>query len=115
MTAPALPLRPASKRWEAPPQCPLRAASRPRCISDTPVSNPYALRSSNLLGLGTFQEPWAEAYYQRKRQEGKTHTWRGARLRHVWVRISYALWRKHEPYQAAIFLAAQQAHRCLAA
>jgi hypothetical protein len=77
MTAPALPLRPASKRWEAPPQCPLRAASRPRCISDTPVSNPYALRSSNLLGLGTFQEPWAEAYYQRKRQEGKTHSMAG--------------------------------------
>ena len=29
------------------------------------VSNPCATRSSNLLGLWTFQEPWAEAYYQK--------------------------------------------------
>jgi hypothetical protein len=36
-------------------------------------------------------------------------------LSNVWVRILYALWRKHEPYQAATFLAAQQAHRCLVA
>jgi hypothetical protein len=32
------------------------------------------MRSINLLGLWTFQEPWAEAYYHRKRQEGKTHS-----------------------------------------
>ena len=36
-------------------------------------------------------------------------------LSNVWVRIIYALWRKREPYQAATFLAAQQAHSCLAA
>jgi transposase len=63
----------------------------------------------------TFQEPWAEAYYQRKRQEGKTHSMAVRALSNVWVRIIYALWRKHEPYQAATFLAAQQAHGCLAA
>jgi hypothetical protein len=32
------------------------------------------MRFTNLLGLWTFQEPWAEAYYQRKRKEGKTHS-----------------------------------------
>jgi transposase len=58
----------------------------------------------------TFQEPWAEAYYQRKRQEGKTHSMAVRALANLWVRIIYALWRKHEPYQAATFLAAQQAH-----
>jgi hypothetical protein len=63
----------------------------------------------------TFQEPWAEADYQRKRQEGKTHSMAVRALSNVWVRIIYALWRKHEPYQAATFLAAQQAHGRLVA
>jgi transposase len=63
----------------------------------------------------TFQEPWAEAYYHRKRKEGKTHSMAVRALSNVWVRIIYALWRKHEPYQAATFLAAQQAHGCLVA
>ena len=79
------------------------------------VSNPCAMRFSNLLGLCTFQEPWAEAYYQRKRKEGKTHSMAVRALSNVWVRIIYALWCKHEPYQTAVFLAAQQAHRCLVA
>jgi transposase len=63
----------------------------------------------------TFQEPWADAYYQRKRKEGKTHSMAVRALGNVWVRIIYALWTKREPYQAATFLAAQQAHSCLAA
>lgn len=73
------------------------------------------MRFTNLLGLWTFQEPWAEAYYQRKRKEGKTHSMAVRALSNVWVRIIYALWHKHEPDQAATFLAAQQAHGCLAA
>jgi uncharacterized membrane protein YbaN (DUF454 family) len=79
------------------------------------ASNPCALRSSSLLGPWTFQEPWAEAYYHRKRQEGKTHSMAVRALSNVWVRIIYALWRKQEPYQAAIFLASQQAHGRLVA
>jgi hypothetical protein len=63
----------------------------------------------------TFQEPWAEASYQRKRQEGKTHSMAVRALSNVWVRIIYALWCKREPYQAATFLAAQQAHSYLIA
>lgn len=46
----------------------------PRCSSGLPASNPCRVRSSSLLGLWTFQEPWAEDYYQRKRKEGKTHS-----------------------------------------
>jgi len=79
------------------------------------ASNPCAMRFSNLLGLCTFQEPWAEAYYQRKRQEGKTHSMAVRALSNLWVRMIFALWRKHEPYQAATFLAAQQAHGRLVA
>ena len=58
----------------------------------------------------TQQEPWARAYYQRKRQEGKTHTVALRALANQWVRIIFALWGSHRPYDAAIFLAAQQAH-----
>lgn len=58
----------------------------------------------------TTQEAWAEAYYRRKRQEGKSHTVAVRALANLWVRIIYALWRDHVPYDPAVFLAAQQAH-----
>jgi hypothetical protein len=55
-------------------------------------------------------EPWALAYYQRKRQEGKTHTVAVRALANHWVRILFAAWSNQRPYDRAIFLAAQQAH-----
>jgi transposase len=55
-------------------------------------------------------EPWADAYYRRKRQEGKAHTVAVRALANQWVRVIYAIWRKHERYDAPTFLAAQQAH-----
>jgi transposase len=58
----------------------------------------------------TQQEPWAHAYYQRKRREGKSHSRAVRALANQWVRLIYALWLKHEAYDATIFLAAQQAH-----
>ena len=58
----------------------------------------------------TRREPWALAYYQRKRQEGKTHTVAVRALANHWVRILFAAWTTRHPYDAAIFLAAQQAH-----
>ena len=58
----------------------------------------------------TQKEPWARAYYQRKRREGKSHSMAVRALANQWVRIIYAFWVKHEAYDATIFLAAQQAH-----
>ena len=58
----------------------------------------------------TRSESWALAYYQRKRQEGKTHTVAVRALANQWVRIIFAAWRQHQSYDVAIFLAAQQAH-----
>src|SRR5690349_22999188 len=49
-----------------------------------------ALHAPNLLGLWTFQEPWAETPCQRERKEGKRIGWRCVWLRNVWVRIIYA-------------------------
>ena len=56
------------------------------------------------------QEPWAHDYFQRKRREGKRHTVALRALANQWVRIIFALWQKHEVYDAAIFQAARQAH-----
>lgn len=58
----------------------------------------------------TLQEPWASAYYQRKRREGKSHSMAIRALANGWVRIIYAMWLRHCPYDAAIFLAAQERH-----
>jgi transposase len=54
-------------------------------------------------------EPWALTYYQRKRQEGKTHTVAVRALANHWVRILFAAWITRRPYDPAIFLTAQQA------
>ncbi|MCA1597859.1 MAG: IS110 family transposase [Chloroflexi bacterium] len=58
----------------------------------------------------TQKEAWALTYYQRKRREGKSHSMAVRALANQWVRIMYALWAKHETYDPATFLAAQQAH-----
>jgi transposase len=58
----------------------------------------------------TQKEPWARAYYQRKRREGKSHSMAVRALANQWVRIIYAFWVKHAAYDATIFLAAQQTH-----
>lgn len=58
----------------------------------------------------TLSEPWAAAYYQRKRAEGKSHSMAVRALANVWVRIIFRMWQKAICYQTAIFEAAQQAH-----
>jgi len=58
----------------------------------------------------TFQEPWAQAYYQRKRHEGKSHSMAVRALANGWVRIIHAIWREQQRYTATTFLGAQQAH-----
>jgi transposase len=58
----------------------------------------------------TRSEPWAKAYYQRKRAEGKSHTVAVRALANVWVRIVFAVWTKKEAYQTTTFEAAQFAH-----
>jgi transposase len=60
--------------------------------------------------LSTRSEPWALAYYQRKRAEGKTHSVALRALANLWVRILYAAWFHHRSYDAQRFLAAQTAH-----
>lgn len=63
----------------------------------------------------TLQEPWALAYYQRKRSEGKSHSVALRSLANVWLRIIYALWRDHTRYVRRTFEAAQEQHRRTAA
>jgi len=63
----------------------------------------------------TFQEAWAQAYYQRKRAEGKSHSMAVRALANGWVRIIHAMWLGRLPYVAATFRAAQQAHASQAA
>lgn len=58
----------------------------------------------------TRQEAWARDYYQRKRAAGKSHTVAVRALANVWLRIIFAMWLKHECYQAAIFQTARHAH-----
>ncbi len=63
----------------------------------------------------TLQEPWALAYYRRKRAEGKSHTMAVRALANVWVRIIYAIWVNRTCYDPATFEAAQRRHARLAA
>jgi transposase len=58
----------------------------------------------------TQSEPWARAYYQRKRAEGKSHTVAVRALANVWVRIIFAIWSQHCCYETTIFERAQHQH-----
>lgn len=58
----------------------------------------------------TRYEPWTQAYYQRKRAEGKSHSMACRALANVWVRVIFALWNKCETYQRATFEEAQRLH-----
>jgi transposase len=58
----------------------------------------------------TLSEPWALAYYQRKRSEGKTHSMAIRALANVWVRIMYRMWVSETCYQTATFEAARLSH-----
>jgi len=80
------------------------AKAHRRSACQKPLRNamqPFAWQS-------TVQEPWALAYYQRKRQEGKSHTVAIRTLANVWLRSIYAMWRDHTPYATATFEAARQ-------
>lgn len=58
----------------------------------------------------TQQEQWAQAYYQRKRAEGKSHTVAVRALSNVWTRIIFALCNTKQPYQTTLFEAAKRLH-----
>jgi transposase len=58
----------------------------------------------------TQKEAWALAYYQRKRQAGKSHSGAVRALANIWCRIIFALWTKRECSQTSTFEAAQQHH-----
>src|SRR5438552_5483245 len=51
----------------------------------------------------TRSEPWAKAYYQLKRAEGKSHSVAVRALSNVWARIIFAMLTKHELYDSARF------------
>jgi transposase len=58
----------------------------------------------------TQQEPWAAAYYERKRAEGKSHSVAVRALSNIWVRIIFAMLSAHQAYDRATFETAQQLH-----
>jgi transposase len=58
----------------------------------------------------TQQEPWAKAYYERKRAEGKSHSVAVRALSNIWARIIFALLQSHKPYVSATFEQARQLH-----
>jgi transposase len=63
----------------------------------------------------TLTEPWATAYYERKRAEGKSHSVAVRALSNVWVRIIFAMLSAHTPYVSAIFETARTLHAVKAA
>jgi transposase len=58
----------------------------------------------------TQQEPWAKAYYEHKRREGKSHSVAVRALSNIWVRIIFAMLQSHKPYASATFETARRLH-----
>jgi transposase len=59
----------------------------------------------------TFSEPWAREYYDTLCKRGKKHHEAVRALANIWVRIIFAMWKNHQPYNRDAFLAAQNLHR----
>ncbi|HSV55911.1 MAG TPA: transposase [Magnetospirillaceae bacterium] len=81
-----------------------RARKRCACVK------PFRHAMYQFAWSSTRTEPWALAYYQQKRQKGKSHSVAVRALSNVWVRIIFAMWYSRQPYEARRFLAAQAAH-----
>ncbi len=73
-------------------------------------SKPMRNAMHQFARLSAQQEEWAAEYYRRKRKEGKTHSMAVRALGNQWVRIIYALWKKGETYETAVFVQAQREH-----
>jgi hypothetical protein len=58
----------------------------------------------------TLQEPWAKAYYEGKRADGKSHSVAVRALSNVWARILFAMLSTHKAYDRATFKTARQLH-----
>lgn len=55
-------------------------------------------------------EPWAAAYYERKRAEGKSHGVAVRALSNIWARILFAMLSTHAAYDRATFERAKHLH-----
>jgi len=56
--------------------------------------------------LSIRQSTWALAYYQKCRNEGKSHNAAVRALAYKWIRIIYRCWKNRLPYDESIYLAA---------
>lgn len=83
--------------------------SRPRFRRSCMKDFRYALQL--FAWESTKSEAWAREYYDNHRRRGKSHHQAVRALANVWVRIIFAMWKNHRPYDREIFLAAQMAHR----
>jgi transposase len=77
----------------------------------TACSKPLRQALYLFAGESLLQEAWARAYYDRKRQAGKTYAMAVRALANRWVRIIHAMWTAHQPYQRTIFEQAQRQHQ----
>src|SRR6266542_535799 len=106
---------PVCKRWQA---------LRRSCAQSGNYSKPHRrqgcikpLRNAlhQFAWQSTLSEPWAAAYYERKRAEGKSHSVAVRALSNVWVRIIFAMLSSHQPYDRATFETARHLHASKAA
>jgi len=51
---------------------------------------------------------WAEQFYRRQRQKGKSHHSAVRALAFKWIRILYACWKANQPYDESRYLRALQ-------
>ena len=58
----------------------------------------------------TQQEPWAKAYYEGKRADGKSHSMAVRALSNIWARILFAMCSSHQSYDRAAFENSKRMH-----
>jgi transposase len=54
--------------------------------------------------LSIRSSPWAQAYYQAQRKNGKSHHAAVRALAYKWIRIIFRCWKNHQPYDEQTYL-----------
>ena len=110
MIASAMPIEASSRLWLGRRRCPRISGNYAKVHQRLACLKPLRNALQQFAWLSTQQETWAKDYYDRKRQQGKSHSMAVRALANVWVRIIYRMWVNKTGYQPATFEAAKLAH-----
>lgn len=91
---------------------PVTVQSGKHCLVRWRWACPKFLRQSfhEFAGESRKHSLWASAYYDKKRQQGKTHNTAIRSLAYKWIRIIFRCWKERKAYNELVYMNALKKH-----